>query len=62
MTWTKQRVNNLFFFFGLAAVVVMMLTFDVSFADLWMHVCKAGYWLVPIVGIWLVIYAINALS
>ena len=45
MTWTKQRVNNLFFFFGLAAVVVMMLTFDVSFADLWMHVCKAGYWL-----------------
>lgn len=35
MTWTRKRVNNLFFLFGLAAVVVMMLTFDVSFVVLW---------------------------
>jgi hypothetical protein len=62
MKWTKQRLNNLFFFFGLAAVVVMMLTFDVSFAELWQHLCHAGYWLIPIVGIWLVVYAVNAWS
>ena len=62
MKWTRQRLNNLFFFFGLAAVVVMMLTFDVSFIELWQHLCHAGYWLVPIIGVWLIIYAINALS
>ena len=62
MKWTKQRLNNLFFFLGLAAVVVMMLTFDVSFVELWQHLCHAGYWLVPIVGVWIFVYAINAWS
>ena len=62
MTWTKQRLNNLFFFLGLAAVVVMLFTFDVSFVELWHHLCRAGYWLIPIIGIWVVVYAINALS
>ncbi|MCH5169268.1 MAG: flippase-like domain-containing protein [Prevotellaceae bacterium] len=54
--------NNVFFLCGVAAVVVMLFTFDVSFVELWQHLCKAGYWLIPIVGIWLVVYAINALS
>lgn len=62
MKWTKKRLNNLFFFLGCAAVVVMMLTFDVSFVELWEHLCHAGYWLLPIVGIWIVVYALNALA
>lgn len=62
MTWTKQRLNNLFFFLGIAAVVVMLFTFDVSFVELWQHLCHAGYWLIPIVGVWFVIYGINAWS
>ena len=62
MTWTKQRLNNLFFFLGIAAVVVMLLTFDVSFVELWEHICHAGYWLVPIIGIWIVVYGLNALA
>ena len=60
MTWTKQKVNNLFFFLGVAVVVVMLFTFDVSFVELWQHLCRAGYWLIPIIGIWVLIYAINA--
>ena len=40
----------------------MLFTFDVSFAELWDHICRAGYWLIPIVGVWIVIYAINAWS
>ncbi|MBO7140722.1 MAG: flippase-like domain-containing protein [Prevotella sp.] len=60
MVWTKKRLNNLFFFIGVAAVVVMLFTFDISFAELWQHLCQAGYWLIPIIGIWVVIYAINA--
>jgi len=62
MKWTKQRLNNLFFVIGVVAVVVMMLTFDVSFIELWQHLCHAGYWLIPIVGVWVFIYGMNALS
>ena len=62
MTWTKKRLSNLFFFIGLAAVVIMLFTFDVSFAELWEAICHAGYWLIPIIGVWLVIYALNALA
>lgn len=62
MKLTKKTLNNIFFLCGVAAVVVMMLTFDVSFTQLWQHLCYAGYWMVPIVGIWFVVYAINAWS
>ena len=62
MTWTKKRLTNLFFFIGLAAVVVMLFTFDVSFAELWDNLCRAGYWLIPIIGVWLFIYALNAMA
>lgn len=62
MTWTKQRLNNLFFIVGVVACVVMLLTFDVSFVELWNHLCHAGYWLIPILGVWAVIYWLNALS
>ncbi len=62
MKWTKQRLNNLFFFFGVAMVVVMLVTFDVSFTELWHHLCHAGYWLVPIIGVWFIVYGVNALA
>ena len=62
MVWTKQRLNNLFFFLGCAACVVMLFTFDVSFIELWQHICHAGYWLIPIIGIWIVVYGLNALA
>ena len=62
MVWSKQRLNNLFFIVGVAAVVVMLLTFDVSFVELWQHLCHAGYWLIPIVGVWFFVYGLNALA
>ncbi len=62
MTWTKQRLNNLFFIIGVVAVVVMLFTFDVSFIELWQHLCHAGYWLIPIIGVWFLVYGLNALA
>ena len=62
MVWTKQRFNNLMFLLGVVAVVVMILTFDVSFIELWDHLCHAGYWLIPIVGVWFFVYGLNALA
>lgn len=62
MKITKKTLNNLFFLCGLVAVVVMLFTFDVSFTELWHHLCRAGYWLLPILGVWFFIYGLNALS
>ena len=62
MNWTKQRLNNLFFIIGVVAVVVMLFTFDVSFVELWQHLCHAGYWLIPIIGVWFLVYGLNALA
>jgi len=62
MNWTRKKLNNLFFIIGVAAVVVMMLTFDVSFVELWEHVTRAGYWLIPIIGVWIFVYGLNALA
>lgn len=59
---SKNAINNFFFLLGVAMVVVMLFTFDVSFAELWDHLCHAGWWMIPIVGVWLVVYAINAWS
>lgn len=58
----RTRINNIFFAIGVIAVVVMFCTFDVSFADLWSCVRRAGYWLVAILGLWAALYAMNALS
>jgi len=62
MKLSKQQLNNLFFIVGVLACVVMLFTFDVSFVELWEHLCHAGYWLVPILGVWILIYGINAWS
>lgn len=62
MSISKKALNNIFFFLGIASVVVMLLTFDVSFVELWQHLCHAGYWLIPIIGIWIVIYGMNAMA
>lgn len=58
----KSRTRNIFFLFGAVAVVVMLLTFDVSFVTLWNDILKAGAWLFAILGMWLVLYTLNALS
>ena len=40
----------------------MVLGFKVSFIELWRQLTEAGYWLLPIVGMWLPLYMMNALS
>lgn len=40
----------------------MLFTFDVSLVELWQHVTRAGWWLVAICGLWLVLYVMNTLT
>ena len=56
----RKKVNNLLFAVGLAAVIVMLCTFEVSFSELWGYVTQAGYWLVAILGLWVILYLMNA--
>jgi dTDP-glucose pyrophosphorylase len=58
----SNKFRNIFFFIGLAAVVIMVLTLDVSFAELWQQILHAGYWLVAIIVMWLGLYCMNALT
>ena len=62
MSISKKGLNNIFFILGVAACIIMLFTFDVSFVELWHHICHAGYWMIPIVGVWFLIYLINALA
>lgn len=56
----KNKTRNIFFAFGLIAVIVMLFTFKVSFAQLWADICHAGYWLWTILALWIVLYLMNA--
>ena len=58
----SNKVRNIFFFVGLVAVIIMILTFKVSFVELWQQITHAGHWLVLILGMWVVLYAMNALT
>ena len=42
------------------AVIVMFFSFDVSLTELWEYITKAGYWLAAILGLWCVLYLMNA--
>ena len=54
------RYRNLFFLLGMAAVVVMLLTFDMSWSEVYRHVLRAGLWLPAAILLWFPIYSINA--
>jgi len=57
-----NKLRNIFFLIGLAAIIVMCFTFEVSFAELWNDITKAGYWLAAILLLWGLLYAMNAVS
>lgn len=40
----------------------MILTFKVSFAEIWEDICQTGFWLILILGMWLLLYVLNALT
>ncbi len=58
----KSRTRNIFFLFGIGAIVVMILTFKVSFVEMWNNLSRAGYWLVAILLLWMVLYLMNTFT
>lgn len=58
----KDKVRNIFWFFGIFAIVVMLCTFDMDYQELWLNLRKAGIWFPAVILLWLFIYLLNALS
>lgn len=56
----KSKYRNIFLWFGIAAIAVMLFTFDVSYAELANSVRQAGIWFPVIVVLWMLIYILNA--
>lgn len=58
----NNKIKNILFLIGLVSVVVMAFTFEVSWDVLWADIIHAGYWLLVILVLWLVLYAMNTVS
>jgi hypothetical protein len=56
----SKRYQNIFFFFGLAVLALMVSQLD--FADVWEHIRHAGYWFIAVVALWGFLYLFNTLS
>lgn len=57
-----NRIRNIFFLFGIIAVVVMFFTLDVSLTDMWKCICQARGWIVAVFLLWVPLYLMNALT
>lgn len=58
----KKRWHNIFFICGVAAVVLMLLTFDADWTHVREVLSQAGIWFPAIVVLWGLIYLMNACS
>ncbi|MBQ8594204.1 MAG: flippase-like domain-containing protein [Bacteroidaceae bacterium] len=58
----KNDYRNWFLLFGIIAIILMLCTFDMDYAELRENLLIAGRWFPAIVGIWLFIYLLNSLS
>lgn len=58
----KSKYRNIFLWFGIVAVIVMVLTMDISYEDLLQNLSRAGYYLPLVLVLWFFIYAVNTLS
>lgn len=56
----RQRLNTILFLIGIASIVVMILTFDVNFTEVWKCISDSGFWLLAAILLWAVAYELNA--
>ena len=58
----QRRLSTILFLIGVIAVIVMLMSFEISFSELWSHIYRAGYWFVAAVLLWGALYGLNALT
>lgn len=55
----NPRLRNVFLGIGVLAVILMLCTFDMSYAELWSNIRRGGYWFVAVLLLWFPIYLLN---
>lgn len=58
----KPLYRNLFLAVGVVAIVIMLCTSDISYAEMWENVRRAGYWFPAVIVLWVFLYLANAWS
>lgn len=58
----RPLYRNLFLSFGIIATVIMLYGFGVDFTDLGIRLKSAGLYLPAVIGVWIFVYAFNALA
>ena len=56
----KPLYRNIFMLFGIAAIVVMLCTFEDGYEQIKDNIISAGLYLPAVIGIWIFVYACNA--
>ena len=56
----KNKYRNIFLIFGIVAIIIMLCTFDMEYDELWSNLKRAGMWLPAVIGLWVIIYLMNA--
>ncbi|GAA6529641.1 MAG: flippase-like domain-containing protein [Prevotella sp.] len=56
----KKKYQNIFFFVGILMLAIMVTQLD--FHEVWNGLCRAGYWFLASVFLWVFLYGINAAS
>lgn len=57
-----DKFRNIFLAFGIIAIIIMLCTFEMDYAELWQNLKKAGFWFPAVLLLWVLIYGMNALS
>ena len=58
----RPLYRNLFLAVGVVAIVIMLCTSDISYAEMWENVRRAGYWFPAVIVLWVFLYLANAWS
>lgn len=56
----SKKVNLIFLLAGL--LILIFLVWDFGINNIILNVAKVGWWLVPVIAVWLIIYAMNTLA
>lgn len=55
-----KTYNTIFFILGLLTLLYMV--YKIGLQVIWNNIVQTGIWFVPVIGIWLIIYILNALA
>lgn len=57
-----KKINNILFFVGIAAIIVMFYSLDVSFDKIMDYIHQMGYWFAVIILLWGLFYVMNTFA